>query len=156
MAVFLFIFIAILLFLKYADKQRFSQFLPLTITAVFVRFLEQFLAVYWFGFLKVLEDGSLKLWIPIFTDITIWPISAYLFIQYMPPRRRWLYAIAWSSGLILYLHMLKWVKVIHMQPEWYSFLTPVTVGAFFGTVYWVWRWLYPNVSQRQVTAHESS
>ena len=94
MAVFLFILLAILLFWKCADKEKFPLFFPLTITAMFLRFLEQFILIDWLELMQVEAAGWLKLWFPIFADVIVWPISGYLFIQYLPDRRRLVYLLS--------------------------------------------------------------
>ena len=104
MAVFLFILLAILLFWAFADRKKFRAFIPITITSIFVRFLEQFIVIDWFHFMQVCAEGGMKFWAPILADLTVWPISGYLFIQYMPNRRRLLYALVWCGALIRYLH----------------------------------------------------
>jgi Mpv17 / PMP22 family len=154
MAVFLFILLAILLFWAFADMKMFRAFIPLIITSIFVRFLEQFIVIDWFQFIHVCAEGEMKFWSPIMANLTVWPVSGYLFIQYMPKRRRLLYALGWCGGLILYLHMLKWTNLIKLTPKWYLYLSPLTVGIFFGTIYAVWRWLYPTASQERRAAYE--
>lgn len=154
MAVFLFILLAILLFWALADRNMFRAFFPITITSIFVRFLEQFIVVDWFRFMQVQAEGGIRLWAPLFANLTVWPISGYLFVQYMPKRHRLLYAMGWCGALVLYFHMLKWSNVIKVTPDWYLNVTPFTVGMFFGTVYAVWRWLYPTASEERGAAHE--
>jgi hypothetical protein len=149
MAVFLFDLIAILLFWKLADKSRMRELLPLMMASMFVRFLDHFIVIDWMHIWTVFGPPSFKFWIPVTANLTVWPIALYLFIQYLPNKRRWLYGAVWVAVMLMYLQTLKWLHVFTMGEKWNMFYSTGAVLLHFTLMYWTWYWLTQQSTKKR-------
>jgi len=141
MEVFLYAGLAILLFLFLGDKRQLRHQLPIVITATFVRFLEQFFVI---DLLKLWEINGphwMQLWLPIIADVTIWPIAAYFYVQYLPNSKRFWYTLGWAVALSLYVYSLNLFGVIRYREDWFRYFTILLILGFFAIVHVVWAWL---------------
>lgn len=146
MAVFLFEFLAILAFWRFADKHRMREFLPVILVGVFLRFMDQFIIIDWLTLWKVNGPSSFRFWSPITADVTIWPIASYLFLQTVPTYqgfRRWLHSGVYVGVMMLYIYSLSKLQIITFL-HWSLWLSLLFVAAYFAAQYVVWRWLTQN------------
>ncbi|MGZ4105939.1 MAG: hypothetical protein ACXVDE_00965 [Tumebacillaceae bacterium] len=149
MGVFLFDVTAILLFWKLADKSRMREMFPVMTTSVFVRFLEHFIVIDWMHIWKVFGTPMMSLWIPLSANVTVWPVAGYLFIQYLPEKRRWLYGLCWVATMLMYLQLLIWFHVFTMGPHWHMFKSFGAVSVHFTLMYWVWYWQTQQLAKKR-------
>lgn len=145
MAVFLFISIAILAFWGFADKDRFRAMFPICISAVFLRFLDHYILIDWFKLWVMHGQGWRTIWVPMFANLTIWPIAAYLYIQYLPKDksffRLFLHTIPYVVVMASYLRTLMYFQVFDMQKGWTIWHTAGNIFFYFYIMYGVYRWL---------------
>lgn len=141
MAVFLYEIIAILIFWRFADRSRLRELLPVVLTGSFLRYLEHYVLIDWLQIWTLPGPPWKELWLPITADLTIWPVSVYLFVQYLPSRKRWLYIAFWSLMMTLYLKSLKLLGVLSKGEHWTIYHTYLVVTSYFWIIYLVWRWL---------------
>jgi hypothetical protein len=123
-----FIFISIAIFHIWGDRSRIRELYSSAITGSYVRLIMQYVG-----------SEQLKLWeykdlplpmsddmqIPFSLDFTVYPIAAYLFMQYMPAslNKKVLYYLIWVSGAVGLEMILVWSDHIVLN-EWkhgYSF-----------------------------------
>ncbi|GAX88932.1 hypothetical protein [Effusibacillus lacus] len=141
MAIFLFEAAAILLFAKLAELRLLKRLVPLLLLAIFIRFFEHFLLVDWFHLWKIHGPKWMEIWLPITADLTIWPITCYLFIQFLPEKGRLWYCGLWAGIMLVYLWTLKWSGVFSMQYGWAMGISSVVVFLYFVLLLVTWRWL---------------
>ncbi|ARU63598.1 hypothetical protein CBW65_23225 [Tumebacillus avium] len=144
MAVFLFVSIAILVFWGFADKGRFRAMFPVWMSAIFVRFLDHYIVIDWFKLWVLHGQGWRMIWIPMLANITIWPIAAYLYIQYLPKSRNFfrllLHTLPYVVVMSGYLQILTYLKVFDMQKGWTIWHTFVNLFFYFYMMYGIYRW----------------
>ncbi|MFC4767606.1 hypothetical protein [Effusibacillus consociatus] len=141
MSVFLLEILAILIFIKWADLTRIRELFPLVLTGVYARFLEHYIIVDWLHIWKVHGSKWMDLWIPITADLTVWPVICYLFVQFLPEKRRWLYGGMFVAIMYTYLQILLWRDVYSIKQGWNLWISPVGDSLYFLLIYLTWRWL---------------
>ncbi|BCJ86798.1 hypothetical protein [Effusibacillus dendaii] len=141
MSVFLFDIVAILVFVIWGDRKRLRELMPTVMTGIYFRFLQQYIIIDWLQYWEVHGTESMKTWLPIIADITVWPVVSYLFIQYCPKRFKLLYGAVWVCLMFLYKKGLEWLHIISMKPGWHEALGFFTLCLYFSILYFVWVWL---------------
>lgn len=148
MAVFLFEIIAILLFIRLADKSRLRELAPLIVTGIFVRFVYHLIVIDWLQLMKVPGSTSMRLWIPISAELTVWVTASYLYIQYMPRKHLGLYAACWIALMVAYMHALRLLHVIKFENGWNITYCAISIALFFVLLWQLWRWLRPQSNEQ--------
>jgi hypothetical protein len=133
--------LAILIFWRWADFSRFKELLPIMLTGSYLRFLEHFIIIDWLKIWKVYGSEEVTLWLPISADVTIWPISCYLFVQAVSNPKRWFLGLLWIPIMLLYLKILVWVDVFSMHKGWHLGHSALLVSVYYALIYLLWHWL---------------
>lgn len=141
--------IAILIFWKLADFTLKKQFFPIVMTAIFLRFFEHYLLIDWFKIHEIKGGKHAQVWLPMSANLTIWPISAYLYIQFMPKKHKLLYGLAWAFMMTFYLQILVWFNVITFTKGWNIGFTYIVVSVNYFIIYRLWRWISKGIVQKE-------
>lgn len=129
-------------FVRWADKTLIRAFLPVVITGVFVRFLVQFIWKDWLRFWDVSGDTWYRFWMTVSSDLTIWAIAAYFYLQFHTNHRPFLYVVSATLLMSMYLYILLFMNVYTVRDQTGNiFLTLITTFIFFFVVDRVWFWL---------------
>lgn len=152
MAVFLFDILFLIVFFFMADKKRLNEFFPVIISGVLLRFLEHIFVIDWFQIWKIHTNGMIHFWIPISADVTVWPVACYLFLQYLPANRRFLYAGLWTGIMFLYLMTLLKLGVFDMTKGWKPIHSVFVIYLYFSLILLIWKWLQPALKKQETKA----
>jgi hypothetical protein len=156
MAVFLFDFIAILLFWKLADRSQLRTLFPLMMMSLFIRFLDHFILIDWLKIWTIFGPPMMQFWIPVSANLTVWPVALFLFFQYLPQKRRLLYSALWVAIMLMYLQLLLWLHVFTMGEKWTMFHSAGAVSMHFLLMYWAWYWLTQQSAKKRQAAKQVS
>ncbi len=148
----LFDLIALIIFWRFADFTRIKQLFPVAMTGVFIRFLQHYIMIDWLHIWEVHGPKWKQLWLPLSANIMIWSVVCYLFIQFLPKRRKILYGIMWVFIMLAYLKILTWAHVFTMQKGWTIGRSFIALCFYFIMIYVVWRWL--SYKPQKDTAHK--
>lgn len=136
--------IAILIFLILGKKIDFRRYYSTLLTICYLRFLEQFVLVY---MLNVWEYDNLPLPlssiinVPVLMDITLYPLLAYFFIQYIPekPLRIFAYYFLFSFTLLGLEASLVWADYLVHKKEWNYIFSYYLSFVTFLIIHWQYK-----------------
>ncbi|MTI86063.1 MAG: hypothetical protein FH756_19740 [Firmicutes bacterium] len=133
--------LAILSFALFANTKRVKEFLPVIMTGVFLRFLEHYIVVDWLRLWTVKGSHLMHLWLPIITDLTVWPVACYFYLQYLPRKRILLYGAIWAGIMLTYLICIHLLGVFGFRDNWNWGITIIVLCAYFSLINVTWKWL---------------
>ncbi len=133
--------IALLIFFKFADLKRYRELLPIVFTGAYLRFLDHYIVIDWLELWEIHGALNSVLWLPMSADLTIWPVVTYLFIQYLPQKKVWLYILTWSTLMYVYVRVLFWVDLYSAKGNWHPIILAIFMLVFFTLLLIIWNWL---------------
>ncbi|RXT08775.1 hypothetical protein [Ammoniphilus sp. CFH 90114] len=133
--------ISLIIFLKFADFNRFRELVPIIFTGIYLRFLEHYIVIDWLELWHIHGAKNSALWLPISADLTVWPIVAYFYIQYLPSKRVGVYTLLWSLLMFGYLQLLFKIDVVSIKKGWHPILSALFMIGYFTVLLQIWKWL---------------
>lgn len=143
--------IALLIFLKLADFKRFRELLPITITGVYLRFLDHYILVDWLEVCRINGSKNTVLWLPLSADLTIWPIVSYLFVQYLPEKNNGLYTLLWVGLMFGYIQIIFWANIVTATDSWNPVFSAFFMLLFFTLLQQIWNWLRKPYEEKETS-----
>ncbi len=138
---FFFELMALLIFFKLADLKRFRELLPIVFTGVYLRFLDHYILIDWLELWHIHGTLNSVLWLPMSADLTIWPVVTYLFIQYLPKIKVWIYILSWSVLMYVYVRVLFWIDLYSAKKGWLPIYSAFFMLSYFSLLFLFWKWL---------------